>query len=157
MYLTAIGLPPGGSSTVHIYTQTIRRTTQSTQTMHGTTQFKIQYIEQHNYASVGFRKLMKTMKSFNRTSRHPVQSQPSNIWRQRCYLVKQCARPVHSVSTHFFSAASPSHLSCIRSMKQDYCYTKVLVCWRRWLTLRRRIKSHLLFAGIIRSSPFSLR
>jgi len=26
--LTAIGLPPGGSSTVHIYTQTIHRTTQ---------------------------------------------------------------------------------------------------------------------------------
>ena len=28
---------------------------------------------------------------------------------------------------------------------------------RELLTLRRRIKSHLLFAGIIRSSPFSLR
>jgi len=28
--LTAIGLPPGGSSTVHIYTQTIHRTTQLT-------------------------------------------------------------------------------------------------------------------------------
>jgi len=26
--LTAIGLPPGGSSTVHIYTQTVHRTTQ---------------------------------------------------------------------------------------------------------------------------------
>jgi len=26
--LTAIGLTPGGSSTVHIYTQTIHRTTQ---------------------------------------------------------------------------------------------------------------------------------
>jgi len=26
--LTAIGLPPGGSSAVHIYTQTIHRTTQ---------------------------------------------------------------------------------------------------------------------------------
>jgi len=26
--LTAVGLTPGGSSTVHIYTQTIRRTTQ---------------------------------------------------------------------------------------------------------------------------------
>jgi len=26
--LTAIGLTPGGSGTVHIYTQTIRRTTQ---------------------------------------------------------------------------------------------------------------------------------
>jgi hypothetical protein len=25
IYLTAIGLPPGGSSTVHIYTQTIHR------------------------------------------------------------------------------------------------------------------------------------
>jgi len=36
--LTAIGLPSCGSSTVHIYTQTIRRTTQSTQTIHRTTE-----------------------------------------------------------------------------------------------------------------------
>jgi len=35
--LTAIGLSPGGSSTVHIYTQTIHTTTQNKQ-----------YIEQHN-------------------------------------------------------------------------------------------------------------
>jgi hypothetical protein len=35
--LTAIGLTPGGSSTVHIYTQTVHRTTQK----------KKQYIEQH--------------------------------------------------------------------------------------------------------------
>ena len=35
--LTAIGLSPGGNSTVHIYTQTIHRTTQNKQ-----------YIEQHN-------------------------------------------------------------------------------------------------------------
>jgi len=34
--LTAIGLPPGGSSTLHIYTQTVHRTTQNKQ-----------YIEQH--------------------------------------------------------------------------------------------------------------
>jgi hypothetical protein len=34
--LAAIGLPAGGSSTVHIYTQTIDRTTQNKQ-----------YIEQH--------------------------------------------------------------------------------------------------------------
>jgi len=34
--LTAIGLSPSGSSTVHIYTQPIHRTTQK------------QYIEQHN-------------------------------------------------------------------------------------------------------------
>ena len=39
IYITAIELPPGGSSTVHIYTQTIYRTTQSTQTLHRTTQF----------------------------------------------------------------------------------------------------------------------
>jgi len=38
IYLTAIGLKPGGSSTVHIYTQTIHKTTQSTQTIHRTTQ-----------------------------------------------------------------------------------------------------------------------
>jgi len=35
--LTAIGLSPGGSSTVHIYTQKIHRTTQNKQ-----------FIEQHN-------------------------------------------------------------------------------------------------------------
>ena len=35
--LTAIGLTPCGSSTVHIYTQTLHRTTQNKQ-----------YIEQHN-------------------------------------------------------------------------------------------------------------
>jgi hypothetical protein len=35
--LTAIGLSPGGSSTVHVYTQTIHRTIQNKQ-----------YIEQHN-------------------------------------------------------------------------------------------------------------
>jgi hypothetical protein len=34
--ITAIGLPPGGSSTVHIYTQTIHRTIQNKQ-----------YIEKH--------------------------------------------------------------------------------------------------------------
>ena len=38
--LTAIGLSPGGSSTVHIYTQTIHRTIQNKQ-----------YIEQHNNLS----------------------------------------------------------------------------------------------------------
>jgi len=38
IYLTAVGLTPGGSSTVHIYTQTIHRTTQSIQTIHRTTQ-----------------------------------------------------------------------------------------------------------------------
>ena len=36
-FLTAIGLTPGGSSTVHIYTRTIHSTTQSTQTVHRTT------------------------------------------------------------------------------------------------------------------------
>ena len=39
IYVTAIGYMPGGSSTVHIYTQTIHRTTQSTQTIYRTTQF----------------------------------------------------------------------------------------------------------------------
>jgi len=34
--LTAIGLTPGGSSTAHIYTQTVHRTTQLTRTIHRT-------------------------------------------------------------------------------------------------------------------------
>jgi len=36
--LTATGLPPTGSRTVHIYTQTVHRTTQNNQ-----------YIEKHNF------------------------------------------------------------------------------------------------------------
>jgi len=36
--LTAVGLTPGGSSTVHIYTQTIHRTTQNKKYIHRTTQ-----------------------------------------------------------------------------------------------------------------------
>jgi hypothetical protein len=43
--LTAIGLTTGGSSTVHIYTQAINGTTQSTQTIHRTTKLNK---EQHN-------------------------------------------------------------------------------------------------------------
>jgi len=39
IYLTAIWLTPGGSSTVHVYTQPRHRTTQSTQTIDITTQF----------------------------------------------------------------------------------------------------------------------
>ena len=41
IYLTAIGLSPGSSNTVHIYTQTVHRTTQNKQ-----------YIEQHNNLGV---------------------------------------------------------------------------------------------------------
>ena len=55
VYLTAIGLPPGGSSTVHMYTQTTHRTTQSTQTIHRTTQLKQRTtqlnIEQHKHGT----------------------------------------------------------------------------------------------------------
>ena len=36
--LSASGLTPGDSSTAHIYTQTIHRTTQSTRKIHRTTQ-----------------------------------------------------------------------------------------------------------------------
>jgi hypothetical protein len=48
--LTAVGKPPGSSSTIHIYTRTIQSTTQNKQyikqqKIHKTTQKK--YIEQH--------------------------------------------------------------------------------------------------------------
>jgi len=39
IYLTAIGFTPDGSNTVHINTQTMHRTTKSTQTIRRTTQF----------------------------------------------------------------------------------------------------------------------
>ena len=40
IYLTAIGLTPGGSSTVHIYTQTIHEQHNGHKTIHRTTQLK---------------------------------------------------------------------------------------------------------------------
>jgi hypothetical protein len=53
IYLTAIGLPPGGSSTVHIYTQTIHRTTQSTQNnTQNNTIHSDQYVNQKPSVSV---------------------------------------------------------------------------------------------------------
>ena len=45
--LTAIGLAAGGSSTVHIYLQTIHRTTQWKQNIQNRTQIKIR-IHKHN-------------------------------------------------------------------------------------------------------------
>jgi len=44
--LTAIGLTAGGSSTVHIYTQAMYRTTQWTQIIHRTTQFTNLFIRE---------------------------------------------------------------------------------------------------------------
>ena len=40
IYLTAIGLTPGGSSTVHIYTQTIHEQHNRHKTIHRTTQLR---------------------------------------------------------------------------------------------------------------------
>ena len=50
IYLTAIGLTPGGSSTVHIYTQTIpeqhngHKIHRTTQLIHGTTQLSSDWL-----------------------------------------------------------------------------------------------------------------
>ena len=44
IYLTAIGLTPGGSSAVHIYTQTIHEQHNEHKSIHRTTK----YMEQHN-------------------------------------------------------------------------------------------------------------
>ena len=47
-----------------------------------------------------------------------------------------------------------AHTDC---PSEPYPTTASVATVSRMLTLRRRIKSHLLFAGIIRSSPFSPR
>ena len=50
MYLlTAIGLTPGGSGTVHIYTQTVLRTTQFT--THRTTQLTLRLLISYIYGA----------------------------------------------------------------------------------------------------------
>ena len=66
IYLTAIGLSPGGSSTVNIYTQTVHRTTQSTANLlecgpcpvfeSFTLAFALQMVKKHGKISVTVRK-----------------------------------------------------------------------------------------------------
>jgi len=63
--LTAIGLTPGGSSTVHIYTQTIHRTTQSKQ-----------YIEQHN--------------NLGKCGQYPVVASYLSVWESFYSLSSKC-------------------------------------------------------------------
>ena len=57
--LTAIGLSPGGSSTVHIYTQTIHRTIQNKQ-----------YIEQHNKYTEQHNKYTEQHKYIEQHNKH---------------------------------------------------------------------------------------
>jgi len=71
--LTAIGLSPGGSSTVHIYTQTIHRTTQITTNLEEcgpcpvfasfTLAFASQLRKQHGKTSVSVRKINRCKKA----------------------------------------------------------------------------------------------
>jgi len=62
--LTAIVLPPGGSSAIHIYTQTIHRTTQNKQ-----------YVEQH--------------KNFVRVRKYSFLSQAGIFFSQSCRIFKR--------------------------------------------------------------------
>ena len=60
--LTAVGLAPGGSSTVHIYTQTIHRTTQLKQNIQKGTYITIR-IHKHNNTNTQFTKLNKNIQN----------------------------------------------------------------------------------------------
>jgi hypothetical protein len=64
--LTAVGSTPGGSSTVHIYTQTVHRTTQLTRTT--------QHNEQHNITINN-----RTTQLTTRTTQHHNQQQNNTI------------------------------------------------------------------------------
>jgi hypothetical protein len=52
IYLTAIGLPPGGSSTVQIYTKTIQRAMKNKQ-----------YVEKHRHLGRAFGRLFNVVES----------------------------------------------------------------------------------------------
>jgi hypothetical protein len=61
--LTAIGLTPGGSSTVHIYTLTVHRTTKNKQ-----------YIEQHTNNTWNTKKIHRTTQKIHRTTKNNTQN-----------------------------------------------------------------------------------
>jgi len=67
---------------------------------------------------------------------------------------------IHHSSSFIILSVHFTFFICLKHLFINVC--SLLVIWLEMsfgypLTLRRRIKSHLLFAGIIRSSPFSLR
>jgi len=78
--LTAVGLTPGGSSAVHIYTQTVHRTTQNKQ-----------YIEEHNNLgecgpcpvlarfTLAFALQLRNHKKFLRQQKHAKQISPKTL------------------------------------------------------------------------------
>ena len=60
--LTAIGLTPGGSTTVHIYTQTVHKITQRKQNIQSRTYITIR-IHKHNNKNTYFTKLNKSIQN----------------------------------------------------------------------------------------------
>jgi hypothetical protein len=79
--LTAIGLTPGRTSTVHIYIQTVHRTT-TQKTIHITTQkyveHKKQYIEQHKKYIEEQKTVHRTQKTIRRTKKKYIEQYKNN-------------------------------------------------------------------------------
>jgi hypothetical protein len=66
---------------------------------------------------------------------------------------------VQTVARHYVDYAIPAHYFTFHTMRkgaQSLSWTAFIVEWNIY-PFKPRIKSHLLFAGIIRSSPFSPR
>jgi hypothetical protein len=85
--LTAIGLSPGGSSTVHIYIQTIHRTIQNNQ-----------YIEQHNNWRV--RTVPRLGKSIRGFPHSLVPVSPLQLCLYSCPI--HCIGPTHLIHPYSF-------------------------------------------------------
>jgi len=108
----------------------------------------------------------------NRYFRKSTRKRKENIFMRNILFFLTAKRDYRRSNSTKFPASGVYNVSQPRVMSQvwrvrEVVYAWIGVCMSAFgavevavfvcLTLRRRIKSHLLFAGIIRSSPFSLR
>jgi len=104
--LTAIGLSPGGSSTVHIYTQTVHRTTQNRQ-----------YLEQHN--NLGRVRAVPRLGELYPGICLTTEEKTQNMFKSKCkgHLFLFPHAPLHCVILHavytFLSSLWHAPLHCV--------------------------------------------
>ena len=87
--LTAVGLTPGGSSTVHIYTQTVHRTTQRKQNIQNRTYITIR-IHKHKNKNTQITKL-------NKSTQNIITYKMVKGWNQK--NTKECDRRKSHISS----------------------------------------------------------
>jgi hypothetical protein len=125
--LTEIGLTPGGSSTVHIYTQTVHKTTQSTRSIHGTKQ-TTKPIHRTTQSTKTLHGTTQSTKIIHRKKHSTENNTYNNIihWLGRVRTVSVFARGNSDKLWWQYTA------KCENPLVTDEVYPNWEWCWEKW-------------------------